>query len=581
MTAPKPTHKVALLLYPGADMLDFTGPAEILSSASYTRRPDPVVPVFEVIAVAADASTPTPSGNRATLHTQARLSIAAARARLADFSVLVVPGANTDVLLRMIAAPGGAPEVDGHGVGTAEAFLQTAHLFAHLSALLCVCGGLPHALHHGVARLRAIHEVVEYRGDKLKRERNNGAPDREARCGLGECCDGVRWVGEQEEDAETRVQGKVDGKDALLQLRELRHRQIPVAKLGHDLTLQSSHVITQEPRPLPSGSMNLAKVDVGDDCCSGQPAGGEGDTCGVYLVLGVEAQRLAGGQDGDKDCGVLTSVAQLISSYSSRMHFSVFFFLVFFSSSNRRKPRAGTTHTSAATSRPCSEKPARPASPASGTAPAFSTASVTTLVFSTVITLVGEDMTTSQVQPRVDGADDKGNGVEERHPRLLRQELLRKSQRQGRCDPADLHDRHEAGSHRRADLVEGARAGDDCHEDQIGLQVSARALALCDGFAKAVAEALVVVSAGPTLWQRALGKRGGALRELTVGQSSLQGVGHGLLELDLRHGDNGGCLGGRSSRWSVKGFARYRDGGDLDGERGELGGLVGAAGGIG
>ena len=44
---------------------------------------------------------------------------------------------------------------------------------------------------------------------------------------------------------------------------------------------------------------------------------------------------------------------------------------------------------------------------------------------------------------------------------MLRQELLGKGQRQGRDDPADFHDGHEAGSDGRSDLVEGPGARDD------------------------------------------------------------------------------------------------------------------------
>ena len=65
------------------------------------------------------------------------------------------------------------------------------------------------------------------------------------------------------------------------------------------------------------------------------------------------------------------------------------------------------------------------------------------------------------------GANDKSNDIEERHPSLLRQELLGKSQCQGRDDPANFHDRHEAGSDRRSDLVEGPGAGDDGHGSEI------------------------------------------------------------------------------------------------------------------
>lgn len=65
------------------------------------------------------------------------------------------------------------------------------------------------------------------------------------------------------------------------------------------------------------------------------------------------------------------------------------------------------------------------------------------------------------------GADAEGDDVEERHPGVLGQELLGKGQRNGRGDPADLHDGHEAGLDGGADLVEGARAGDDSHRGQV------------------------------------------------------------------------------------------------------------------
>lgn len=69
---------------------------------------------------------------------------------------------------------------------------------------------------------------------------------------------------------------------------------------------------------------------------------------------------------------------------------------------------------------------------------------------------------------RIDpGANDKGNDVEERHPGMLRQEFLGKGQCQGRDDPADFHDGHEAGSDGRSDLVEGPGASDDGHGGEV------------------------------------------------------------------------------------------------------------------
>ena len=68
------------------------------------------------------------------------------------------------------------------------------------------------------------------------------------------------------------------------------------------------------------------------------------------------------------------------------------------------------------------------------------------------------------IDPR---ADDEGYDVEERHPSVLRQELLGKSQCHGRDDPAHFHDGHKAGSDGRSDLVEGPGAGDDCHGSEV------------------------------------------------------------------------------------------------------------------
>ena len=57
--------------------------------------------------------------------------------------------------------------------------------------------------------------------------------------------------------------------------------------------------------------------------------------------------------------------------------------------------------------------------------------------------------------------------VEKGDPDLLRQELLRKGQRDRRRDPRHLHHGHEAGADGGADLVEGSGAGDEGHGDEI------------------------------------------------------------------------------------------------------------------
>jgi hypothetical protein len=72
--------------------------------------------------------------------------------------------------------------------------------------------------------------------------------------------------------------------------------------------------------------------------------------------------------------------------------------------------------------------------------------------------------------------DDERDNVEERYPRLLREELLRKREADGGRDPADLHDRPEAGLDRCSNLVEGARAGDDGHSNEVNAVLDRRDL---------------------------------------------------------------------------------------------------------
>jgi len=64
-------------------------------------------------------------------------------------------------------------------------------------------------------------------------------------------------------------------------------------------------------------------------------------------------------------------------------------------------------------------------------------------------------------------ANYEADDVEEGHPRALGQELLGKGQRNGRHDPANLHDGHEASLDGGTNLVESAGARNDGHRNQI------------------------------------------------------------------------------------------------------------------
>lgn len=74
------------------------------------------------------------------------------------------------------------------------------------------------------------------------------------------------------------------------------------------------------------------------------------------------------------------------------------------------------------------------------------------------------------------GSDEESDNVEERHPGVFGKELLGESERQRRRDPADLHHGHEAGLNGCADLVQGARAGDDSHRHEVHCILNGRDL---------------------------------------------------------------------------------------------------------
>ena len=65
------------------------------------------------------------------------------------------------------------------------------------------------------------------------------------------------------------------------------------------------------------------------------------------------------------------------------------------------------------------------------------------------------------------GSNEESNNVEEGHPGVLREELLSEGQAQGRGDPADLHNGHEASLNGSANLVDGARTGDNGHGGEV------------------------------------------------------------------------------------------------------------------
>jgi len=104
-TPPKKTYNVAILLFPGADILDFSCPLEIFSCTTYNKRPSPPSFPFNLTLI---ARTPTiAAGSRGCITVSADTTFDEASKRIDDFEILVVPGGNSPLLLEF-AQKGGA-----------------------------------------------------------------------------------------------------------------------------------------------------------------------------------------------------------------------------------------------------------------------------------------------------------------------------------------------------------------------------------------------------------------------------------------------------------------------------------------
>ncbi|KAJ5223370.1 ThiJ/PfpI family protein [Penicillium chermesinum] len=124
-------YKVGVLLFPRADILDFTGPMEVLSHVSHNQNPDDPDRMFVTETI---AKAPTVRANSA-LTISVDTTLAEAVNTLADYDMLIVPGAPPSVIQPMVES------------GTAE--IDLIRQFARLSAptsekprvLFSVCTG--------------------------------------------------------------------------------------------------------------------------------------------------------------------------------------------------------------------------------------------------------------------------------------------------------------------------------------------------------------------------------------------------------------------------------------------------------
>ncbi|KAJ5778727.1 ThiJ/PfpI family protein [Penicillium odoratum] len=92
---PKKKYKVAVLIYHGADILDFTGPMQVMSHVSHQDDPDPV---FEVKTIAQKNMVHTSS----YLHIKPDIWLPDTLDSIAQYDILIVPGASLPTLQKII-----------------------------------------------------------------------------------------------------------------------------------------------------------------------------------------------------------------------------------------------------------------------------------------------------------------------------------------------------------------------------------------------------------------------------------------------------------------------------------------------
>lgn len=98
----KPALRVAVLLFPHADILDYAGPIEVLSIATYKPGLRNIEPVFDIKTVGRTEDAPIPTGGYGTISIQPSMNINELLETLPKFHILVVPGGSPDTMQRVL-----------------------------------------------------------------------------------------------------------------------------------------------------------------------------------------------------------------------------------------------------------------------------------------------------------------------------------------------------------------------------------------------------------------------------------------------------------------------------------------------
>ncbi|KAJ5621005.1 hypothetical protein N7510_004989 [Penicillium lagena] len=106
MATSKQYYNVGVIVFDGADILDFAGPMEILSHISHNRSSDNPDRMFKIQTI---ARKPTIRA-AGSLAVNVDLLLDEATGVISSFDILVVPGGTSSVILALLDA--GAPELD-------------------------------------------------------------------------------------------------------------------------------------------------------------------------------------------------------------------------------------------------------------------------------------------------------------------------------------------------------------------------------------------------------------------------------------------------------------------------------------
>ena len=124
MTSAKPIYNAIVLLYPGTDILDYSGPIEVLSSALHDGDRKSAKPVFDIQTVARDDLPDVPTGRSPFgtdyLTIRPAKPISQALDEIEKVDILVVPGAPLEIVQAF--ALGGESE-QGPEIGLIKAFM--------------------------------------------------------------------------------------------------------------------------------------------------------------------------------------------------------------------------------------------------------------------------------------------------------------------------------------------------------------------------------------------------------------------------------------------------------------------------